>query len=158
MDPQQEWLVPGCSHTLELPQTKYQREKKLALDAAAAEFLLAALAANELQYPADPWVDFAGDALVLDVMSLDEMLDCLVVPDRDKADEWIAVILWRGQPDAEGYRPFYVLDYLPRVPDAFAQMHSESGRPGPARFSRSDHKRFAALQMIAEKYDGLSRP
>jgi hypothetical protein len=146
MDPLHDWPFPGCTHTFELPQARWWREKKLDLDPAAAQLLEDALKANEVSYPV-PWIDHEGETLVLDLRSLEDVQnrnphleppDCLSIPHPSQADEYISVALWQGRGDVEGDRPFWVLDYLPRPPEAFTLQ---------------DYKRIADHQVIADKYD-----
>ena len=146
MNPLEDWLFPGCTHTLELPQVKWWREKRLVLSAELAQLLEAALVANEIRYPL-PWIDQEGSTLVLDLRTLEKVQernphleppDCLVLPDPDRADEVLSVVLWQGRPDTEGDSPFWILDYL--------------GRP-LEDFTVQDYKRIADHQVIADKYD-----
>ena len=146
MNPQQDWIFPGCNQPLELPQVKWWREKKLNLDSAVAHLLETVLQASERHYPV-PWIDWEGSTLVLDLRTLEsvetrnpqlEPPDCLVVPHPSQVDEYLSVVLWQGRIDVAGHSPFWILDYLSRSPEAFTPQ---------------DYKRIADHQIIADKYD-----
>jgi hypothetical protein len=145
MDPLQDWLVPGCTHTLEHPFVRYRREN-LGLDADALQLVLESLRANEITYPTT-WVNWGGSILVLDVCTLEEIErrnphldppDCLVIPHPNEAAKCVSVVLWLARADADGIRPFWVLGYFSKPPN---------------QFSRLDYASIAGQQLIADKYD-----